>query len=98
MKKKLKEGKQAISLIKCAAIIGIGVAVVCFGGAIWVWSSAITAEATSNQLVYPAESMRDALVVGGVFLLIVAGMALGSIGKIAKALQGMSTDEDEDDE
>ena len=96
MNKKLKEGKKALSLIKFAAIFGIAVAVICFVGAIWVWSSALTAEATSHQSVYPAESMRDALVVGGVSLLIVAGISLSSIGKIAKALQGMSTDEDDE--
>jgi hypothetical protein len=80
--KKLKEGKQALNLIKWAAIIGIAVAVICFGGAIWVWSSALTAEATSHQSVYPAESMRDVLVFGGVFLLIVAAQNTTLLYKI----------------
>jgi len=93
MNKKHKEGKDALTIIKFAAIAGIVMAVLCFGAAIWVWSSAITAEATSHQSVYPAESMRDALVGSGVFILIVASISLSSVGKIAKALQGMSTDE-----
>lgn len=82
MNKKLKEGKRALSSIKFAAIFAVVAAVICFGAVIWVWSSELTVETTSHQSVYPAESMRDVSVVGGVLLLIVAAQNTTLLHKI----------------
>jgi uncharacterized membrane protein YphA (DoxX/SURF4 family) len=92
MNQKSEEARGALRIIKFTQIAGIVIAVFLLVGAIWVWSSAMTAEATGHEYVFPASSIRDISLAAAGIILLTAGISLWSVDRAAKALQGVSTD------